>query len=111
MLSFLFIDYFCQGNQNVSALNYSSCLGVNKNDGGSFISGAQITEGLPSWQEFLPDPAAGIVVYNTIHTQLPIQTIACFFTGLANMLPLNRRDCLWTRITVFSSCPGQLAGA
>lgn len=64
--AFIFIFYFCQGNQNVSDLNYSSLLGGNKSGGGSLITGAH-TDGLVSWQEIVPDTAAGIVVYNKIH--------------------------------------------
>lgn len=58
---------FFKGNENVSALNYSSLLGVNKSGGSSLVNGAQFTDGLASWQEVQPDPAAGIVVDNKIH--------------------------------------------
>lgn len=61
--SFNLLDnlYF-QGNQNVTALNYSSLLGANKSGGGSLLTGAQVTGGLASWQEVLPDPDAGIII-------------------------------------------------
>ncbi|XP_041993784.1 calmodulin-binding transcription activator 2-like isoform X1 [Salvia splendens] len=64
-----------------SSYNQLFNSGVNKSGGGSLISGAQITDGLPSWQEILPDHAAGETAYG--------QESQCFLPAQDNWQVLN----------------------
>ncbi|KAL1557831.1 calmodulin-binding transcription activator 2-like isoform X1 [Salvia divinorum] len=64
-----------------SSYNQFFNSGVNKSGGGSLISGAQITDGLPSWQEILPDCAAGETAYE--------QESQCFLPAQDNWQALN----------------------
>ncbi|KAL8553537.1 hypothetical protein ACS0TY_002011 [Phlomoides rotata] len=68
---------FGTGNQNISALDYSSLSGDNRDgdfDGDSLVSGAQVTNGLESWPEVLRDPTTGEIAYKQgPQCSLPVQ--------------------------------------
>lgn len=83
-----------KGNQSISALNYSSLSGGNRDgdfDGDSLVSGPQVTNGLASWQEVLRDPTTGIL-YTTSWSCS--NNFCKFWPDLHYMLLLNSGDCL-----------------